>query len=38
MNLNNIQAERTSYQKHLGILLDEKRNFKQYIDNVLSQK
>ena len=24
INLNNIQVERTSYQKHLGILLDEK--------------
>ena len=25
-NLNNMQVERTSYQKHLGILLDEKLN------------
>ena len=35
INLNNIQAEKTSYQKHLGILLKEKLNFKQHIDNVI---
>ena len=35
-SLNNVQVERVSYQKHLGILLDEKLNFKQHI--VLSQK
>ena len=34
-NLNNIQVERTSYQKHLGILLDEKLNFKHHIDSVI---
>ena len=33
--LNNIQVERTSYQKHLGILLHEKLNFKQHIDSVM---
>ena len=33
--LNNIQVERTSYQKHLGILLDEKLNFKKHIDSVM---
>ena len=27
-SLNNIQVQRASYQKHLGILLDEKLNFK----------
>ena len=36
ISLNNIQVERTSYQKHLGIILDEKRNFKQHIDNAIS--
>ena len=29
ISLNNIQVERASYQKHLGIILDEKLNFKQ---------
>ena len=29
INLSNIQVERASYQKHLGILLDEKLNLKQ---------
>ena len=33
-NLSNIQIERTSYQKHLRILLDEKLNFKQHVDSV----
>ena len=36
VSLNDVQVERVSYQKHLGILLDEKLNFKQHI--VLSQK
>ena len=35
INLNDVQVERVSYQKHLGILLDEKRNFKQHIDSEL---
>ena len=33
--LNNIQVERTSYQKQLSILPDEKLNFKQHIDSVI---
>ena len=33
--LQNIQVERTSYQKHLGILLDEKLNFKKHINSVI---
>ena len=33
ISLNNIQVVRASYQKHLGILLDEKLNFKQHVDN-----
>ena len=31
-SLNNVQVERVSYQKHLGISLDENPNFKQHID------
>ena len=37
ISLNNIQVERASYQKHLGIILDENLNFKQYVDNVISK-
>ena len=37
INLNNIQVERTPYQKHLGILLDEKLNLNNILI-VLSQK
>ena len=33
----NVQVERVSYQKHLGILLDEKLNFKQHIDSAISK-
>ena len=36
-NLNNVQVERPSYQKHLGIILDEKLNFKQHIDGAISK-
>ena len=32
ITLNNIQVEQVRYQKHLGILLGEKLNFKQYVD------
>ena len=35
VHLNNTQLERTSYQKQLSILPDEKRNFKQHIDSVI---
>ena len=35
ISLNNIQVERVPYQKHLGILLDEKLNFKQHIVNTI---
>ena len=34
ISLYNIQVERASYLKHLGILLDEKLNFK-HIDSVI---
>ena len=35
INLNNVEVERAPYQKHLGIVLDEKLNFKQHIDSVI---
>ena len=35
ISFNNIQVERVPYQKHLGILLDEKLNFKQHVDNAI---
>ena len=37
VSFNNIQFERASYQKHLGIILDEKLNFKQHVDNAISK-
>ena len=37
ISLNNVQVERVSYQKHLGILRDEKLNFKQHIDRAISK-
>ena len=35
ISLNNIQVERVSHQKHLGIILDEKRNFKEHIGSTI---
>ena len=35
ISFNNIHVERASYQRHLGVILDEKLNFKQHIDNVI---
>ena len=35
ISLNNIPVERASYQKHLGIILDENLNFKQHVDNAI---
>ena len=32
---NNIQVERVSHQKHRGIILDEKLNFKEHIDSTI---
>ena len=37
LSLNNIPVERSSYQKHLGLIFDEKLNFKQHIDNAISK-
>ena len=33
--LNSIRVKRVFYRKHLGILLDEKLNFKQYANNFI---
>jgi len=35
ISLNNVHVERASQQKHLGIILDEKLNFKQHVDNAI---
>ena len=35
ISLNNIQVEKASYQKHLGLFLDEKITFKHHIDKTL---
>ena len=37
ISLNNIQVEKLSNQKHLGLILDEKLNFKHHIDSVISK-
>ena len=37
LSLNNIQAERVSSQKHLGLILDEKLNFKQHIESAIAK-
>ena len=37
ISLNNVQVEKSSYQKHLGIILDEKLNFKQHTDSAISK-
>ena len=37
ISLNNIQLERTNFQKHLGLILDEKLNFKQHVDSAISK-
>ena len=35
ISLNSSQVERASYQKPLGIILDEKRNLKQHVENAI---
>ena len=37
ISLKNVQIERSSYQKHLSIILYEKLNFKQHIDSPISK-
>ena len=35
LSLNNIQVERASSQKHLGLVLHEKLNFKQHVESAI---
>ena len=35
LTLNNIQVERGSSQKHLGLILDKNLNFKQHIESAI---
>ena len=35
--MSNIQVERLPYRKHLDIILDNKLDFKQHIDNTISK-
>ena len=37
ISLNNVRVERTTSQKHLGVILDEKLNFKQHVDSAISK-
>ena len=37
ISLNNIQVERLGHQKHLGLILDEKLNFKKHDDGAISK-
>ena len=37
ISLNNVQVERTTYQKHLGVILDEKLNFTEHVDSTISK-
>ena len=37
LSLNNIQVERASSQKHLGLILDEELHFKQYIESDIAK-
>ena len=37
ISLNNIQVERTSYQKDIGLTFDENLDFKQHIDSAISK-
>ena len=37
ISLNNIQVERTNFQKHLGLILNEKLNFKLHVDSAISK-
>ena len=37
INFNNVEVERAPFRKHLDVILDEKLNFKQHVDNVISK-
>ena len=38
ISFNNNQVERASHYKHLGVLLDERLNFKQHIDTTILKR
>ena len=37
ISFNNIQVEKVPYQKHLGLILDQKLNFKQHTNCAVSK-
>ena len=37
LSLNNIRVKRVSSQKHLGLILDEKLNFKQHNESAIAK-
>ena len=37
ISLYNVEVERAPFHKHLGVMLDEKRNFKKHVDNAISK-
>ena len=37
ISLNNIQVERSGHQKHFGLILNEKLNFKKHVDGAISK-
>ena len=37
ISLNNVQVERTTYHKHLGVILDKKLSFKEHVDSTISK-
>ena len=37
LSLNNIQVERSTYHKHLAVILDENLNFKENINSAISK-
>ena len=37
ISLNNVQVEKKTSQKHLGVILDEKLNFKQHVNSAISK-
>ena len=37
INFSNVEVERAPFQKHLGVILDKKLNFKQHVDDAISK-
>ena len=37
ISLNNIEIEKSTYHKHLGVILDEKLNLKEHINSAISK-